>query len=293
MPDIKLFVCCHQKCAVPDHPLLIPMQVGAALSKNYFNGFVTDDTGDNISPRNREYCELTAQYWAWKNCNADYIGFFHYRRYLYPDSTARRPYIIKNRLNLSVLQQLQYESFPETIQQYDMILPRGENMFMPVRKQYASAKFHHRRDLQIIEDIIREKSPDYISAMEEYLNGTICYFGNIYIMRKAVFQNYCTWLFGILSEFDRRADISKYSAQERRADGYLAERLLGIYVTLQRDQLKVLELPRVHFLTKQAYARGVLVNTMLPPGTRRRSLIKNVIRQRDRHEYQIKGSSVS
>ncbi len=27
------------------------------------------------------YCELTAQYWAWKNEDADYYGFCHYRRY--------------------------------------------------------------------------------------------------------------------------------------------------------------------------------------------------------------------
>lgn len=41
-----------------------------------------DDEGDNISERNKTYCELTAQYWAWKNEEADYYGFFHYRRYL-------------------------------------------------------------------------------------------------------------------------------------------------------------------------------------------------------------------
>ena len=41
-----------------------------------------DNTGENISEKNSMYCELTAQYWAWKNLNADYYGFFHYRRYL-------------------------------------------------------------------------------------------------------------------------------------------------------------------------------------------------------------------
>lgn len=41
-----------------------------------------DNEGDNISGKNPDYCELTAQYWAWKNIDCDYYGFFHYRRYL-------------------------------------------------------------------------------------------------------------------------------------------------------------------------------------------------------------------
>lgn len=42
-----------------------------------------DNEGDNISDRNRMYCELTAYYWAWKNdTQADYYGFWHYRRYM-------------------------------------------------------------------------------------------------------------------------------------------------------------------------------------------------------------------
>ena len=43
-------------------------------------GFFLDNQGDNISARNKSYCELTTQYWAWKNQEADYYGFCHYRR---------------------------------------------------------------------------------------------------------------------------------------------------------------------------------------------------------------------
>ena len=58
MADIKLFVCCHQQSAVPKHPLLVPIQVGAALSDRRFPGFIPDDTRWNISEKNRSYCEL-------------------------------------------------------------------------------------------------------------------------------------------------------------------------------------------------------------------------------------------
>ena len=37
-------------------------------------GYTGDHTGDNISLKNANYCELTGLYWAWKNLEADYIG---------------------------------------------------------------------------------------------------------------------------------------------------------------------------------------------------------------------------
>ena len=41
-----------------------------------------DDTGDNISDLAKYFSELSVQYWAWKNVDADYYGLCHYRRYL-------------------------------------------------------------------------------------------------------------------------------------------------------------------------------------------------------------------
>jgi len=246
--DIKLFVCCHHPVSVPKHPLLVPVQVGAALADAQFPGFLHDDTGDNISEKNRSYCELTAQYWAWKNVEADYYGFFHYRRYLYPDAKAKRPYRIEEKASLSLLEKLGYAGFEDLIGQYDLIAPIGENMYSSVRKHYEKAAFHHKKDLDLAVNILRGQSPEYTRAVGLHLSGTVCYFGNIFIMRRQVFHDYCAWLFPILEEFDRRADTSGYSPQEQRADGYLAERLFGIYYTYRSGQMRTLGLPRVHFI---------------------------------------------
>lgn len=274
MADIKLFVCCHQQIQVPAHPLLNPIQVGAALADTRFPGFLHDDSGENISEKNRAYCELTAQYWAWKNVEADYLGFFHYRRYLYPDENAKRPYRIEGAPTPELLAKLDFERFPELISQYDLIFPMGEDMRIFVRDHYRKAPFHHGKDLALVEEIIRARRPAYIADMEAYLSGTACYFGNIFIMRRNVFQDYCGWLFPILAEFDRRADLSGYGPQEQRVDGYLAERLLGIWITHHR-KLKTLELPRVHFLENpMARRRKKFINFLLPPGSLRRSMAK-------------------
>ena len=276
MAEIKLFVSCHQPAAVPQHPLLNPIQVGAALTEEQFSGFLQDDVGDNISEKNRAYCELTAQYWAWKNVQADYYGFFHYRRYLYPVERASRPYRIEGAPTLKMLDKLGYNSFAELIPQYDLILPKGENMHLSVREHYAQAPFHHSKDLSLVEEIIRKRYPKYTTAMEEYLSGTMCYFGNIFILNQDVFQDYCGWLFPILAEFDRRTDLANYSPPERRVDGYLAERLLGIWAAHHKE-LRTLELPRVHFIKDPAERRKKeLLNFLLPPGSKRRSKIKKL-----------------
>lgn len=273
MADIKLFVCCHQQTLVPAHPLLVPIQVGAAFADVHFPGFLHDDMGDHISYKNRSYCELTAQYWAWKNVEADYYGFFHYRRYLYPDQQAKRPYRIEKEPSPAVLERLNYAQFTELIPQYDLILPKGENMYIPVREHYAKAPYHHAKDLELIVQIILELHPEYKTAVGRYLSGTICYFGNIHIMRKQIFQDYCAWLFPILEEFDQRADVSNYNPQEQRISGYLAERLLGVYRTYHQE-LNVLELPRVHFGVD--YKKRLLYY-LLPPGSVRRSFIKRLL----------------
>lgn len=279
MDDIKLFVCCHQRVQVPDHPLLVPIQVGAALADSHFPGYLHDDAGDNISVKNRSYCELTAQYWAWKNVEADYYGFFHYRRYLYPDINAKLPYRVERDVSLPLLDKLGYKHFAELIQQYDLIAPKSENMYVPVREHYANAPFHHRKDMELMEQIVRERHPEMGEALETYLSGTVCYFGNIYIMRREIFHDYCSWLFPILEEFDRRAETSDYSPQEQRVDGYLAERLLGIYVTFWCSELKRLNLPRVHFIKDAAErSKKQIINFLLPPGSVQRSKVKRLKR---------------
>lgn len=280
MADIKLFVCCHQPTAVPEHPLLIPIQAGAALAEERFPGFLYDDIGDNISNKNRSYCELTAQYWAWKNITVDYYGFFHYRRYLYPDQSAKRPYCIKREPSVRLLDKLGYAQFAELISQHDLILPKSENMYIPVREHYAKAPFHRQKDLMLIEQIIREHYPEYEMALEEHFSDTFCYFGNIFIMGRDVFQDYCGWLFPILEEFDRRADTSGYSQQEQRVDGYLAERLLGVYITRMRRELsvRILELPRVHMEPMgMSNLRKQLLYYGLPPGSNRRAIVKKCV----------------
>ena len=57
MSDIKIFISCNRESYVPQHPLLYPIQTGAANADCHFEGMLHDDEGeDQISQRNTTYC---------------------------------------------------------------------------------------------------------------------------------------------------------------------------------------------------------------------------------------------
>ena len=78
--DIKIIIASHKKYKTADEEMYIPIQVGAE-GKEKIEGYIQDNTGENISLKNPYFCELTGLYWAWKNLDADYVGLVHYRRY--------------------------------------------------------------------------------------------------------------------------------------------------------------------------------------------------------------------
>ena len=124
---------------------------------------------------------------------------------------------------------------------------------------------------------VRTQYPAYVKPLNAYLSGSMCYFGNIFIMKKTVFRHYCSWLFSILEAFDQQTDLAGRHPQAQRADGYLAERLLGGYAEYLRMQgrTKILELPRVLFIPERRnYCKAKVKNFLVPPGTRRRAVVK-------------------
>lgn len=74
MNKLKILVACHKAVEVFENDVYVPIHVGKALHPNLELGFISDNIGDNISMKNPFYSELTAQYWAWKNLDTEYVG---------------------------------------------------------------------------------------------------------------------------------------------------------------------------------------------------------------------------
>ena len=108
----------------------------------------------------------------------------------------------------------------------------------------------HTEDLKALLDVIARLQPDYYQAAQQYLDGDIAYFCNLFIMNSALFNRYCEWLFPLLDELERVIDIENYTAEGQRTIGHLAERLLGIYIFYLRQHshdIRIKELQTVLF----------------------------------------------
>ena len=247
--SICLLVACHQATFVPPHPFLHPIQTGTSLSSVYLPNVWHDNEHDNISDRNPAYCELTAVYWAWKNLRTDHIGLMHYRRYFCFDSKLKPSadgIIHLAGLGDNTLEQLKYNKnhIRNILNNNDIILPCPINIYrmthyslLTVQEQYAASPGHDLSDLDRAVKIICRLYRDYRQDAYRYLNAENGWFFNMFIMRQAQFSAYCQWLFPILDTLYSEKP-GQEGTYEGRMVGFVAERLLGIYMTHLRRTRK-------------------------------------------------------
>lgn len=227
--DIKILVAAHKQYWMPHDKVYLPLHVGAEGKQDL--GFTKDNTGDNISSKNPNFCELTGLYWAWKNLACEYIGLCHYRRYF-----AHKP----KSSELAEKKKAIYskEDYEKLLQKYDVILPTKRNYYIEsVRSHYEHA--HHKSDLDEVERIIAEKYPEYSDAFNTVMDRTKLHILNMFVMKKELFAQYCQWLFDIEFELEKRIDISDYDAYNARIYGFLSERLFNVW--LEKQGLKIVE----------------------------------------------------
>lgn len=231
--NIKLLVAAHKKYQMPNDSIYLPLHVGAE-GKNQIEGFTPDNTGDNISSKNPYYCELTGLYWAWKNLDADYIGLCHYRRYF---SLAKKIPKTENEKFKVVLSKTQLE---EKLANYDIILPKQRNYYIEtIYNHYKHTMYIE--PLDIAGQVLSEKYPEYVKEFEGLKHTTKMHAFNMFIMKKEMLDKYCTWLFDVLGEVEKRVDTSQYTDFHKRFFGRISERLLDVWI--KTNGYKYAEIP--------------------------------------------------
>ncbi len=279
-PKIRIFMCTHKPYSLLP-PLACAVQGGAAL-RPPIEGTIPDvGEGGSISEKNPEYCELTVQYYAWKNEDADYYGFCHYRRFFGFGAKTVRPYLaygtISERKVARLLSTPTEISSLITGSHYDIIVPRPEHMGESVREQYANSEHCYAEDLDLFIALLKRRYPHLSLHASGYLLKDKQYFCNMFIMKRELFFEYCEHLFPLLEEFDR-CKTPHGDFQSDRTDGYLAERFFGIYLSYLRatGQAKVYECPRID--TECPRSKRILWR-LFPPETKRRFLLKRLLRR--------------
>lgn len=208
--DSRVYVITHKEFAMPSDSLYVPLQVGVAVNKDL--GFLRDNIGDNIANKNENFCELTGLYWIWKNVNCDIAGLCHYRRYFLQDNKM-----------------LTSRAVESIMQDYDIILPNSS--FTNKGNLFEQFKTHH--DISNILEcgtIIKEKYPDDYNGFLWCMNCNFMSVGNMIIAKKKIMDEYCSWLFDILFEFEKRINIKIYDEYQKRMMGFLSERLIRVWI---------------------------------------------------------------
>jgi hypothetical protein len=285
---LKILVCCHKKTELPQNDIFLPIHAGASLSGN--SGADLSDESltdsplniqrddecnekkcDNISSKNKNYCELTAIYWAWKNIrtlypNLKYIGLNHYRRFFIFGKTNRRI----TSIDYERLSDISFPIMPENLNLKDntIIIPRGTVFNNTLHEHYCL--YHHSDDYWLLKETIKNMYPDYYASFINYFEKNYVFLPyNMFIMPLSIFDDYCSWLFPILSEVEAKSNYKTYNDKQQRIFGYMAERLFGVYIF--HNKLKKLELP-VAFINPET--AGTVHKTSL------KKIIKTALRKK-------------
>lgn len=239
MMNIKIIIATHKKYQMPSDVMYLPIHVGKEGKEDI--GYQGDNTGDNISLKNSNFCELTGLYWAWKNLDCDYLGLTHYRRHFCLKKTKDKfkSVLSSNELNL-------------LLQDIDVIVPKKRNYYIETVYNHYSHTFY-KEDLDITRKILERRFPKYLKAFDEVMAGKTLHIYNMFVMKKDLADKYCEWLFDVLFELEKELDISSYNTFESRVFGRVSERLLDVWIktnNVSYREIPVIYMERINWYKK-------------------------------------------
>jgi len=208
----------HRDKPLANKPVLktwfCPIQAGAEITDKRIAPLL-DNTGYNISAKNKMYSEMTATYWVWKNTSHDWKGICHYRRHLLIND-AQLATLADG--NLDAILPLPYICFPNTLAQFRRFVSEEvKNTLLSSLKTLHPAQYDN-----------------YLSI----LNGQYQYTYNLVAARREVFDAYCSWIFAVLEFMERSSDKLPEIATTR-ALSYAAEVLTSLYFLYNSVKLNI------------------------------------------------------
>ena len=250
--DIKIFVTYKDKHKIIKSDIITPIQTGRAIADEVFEGMIGDDTGDNISSKNNKYCELTAQYWTWKNYeeigNPNYIGFMHYRRHLIFDKNAKLPkekwlnhsewYKNKN-VDISyfaddkILGTIKSNADCYLVKEFDY----SKYIVKSIKDEFITWSPRMYDALVSCQKVVSQEFPEYGKVSKEILDGHKKFLCNMFVMKKELFFEYNEFLFKVLSKLENIVNSKYFTSFEYRYLGFCGEYLLTCFLRKKIDEI--------------------------------------------------------
>lgn len=219
-----------------------PIQVGRDLCDKTVAD-ITDNTGDNISKKNCNYCELTALYWIWKN------------RLCVGDSSDGNRFNDGEKAISIGMEEASREYQYYGLAQYRRMFELSEDDLLRLCSNDVDALLpyplpydpdiheHHKRyikepDWMALNSALSELQPKYAKVFPDILKQRFLYNYNVIIAKKEVLEDYCRWLFPILARVEELSE-PKGSERADRYIGYMGETLETLYFMHNADRLNV------------------------------------------------------
>ena len=219
-----IYIVTHKNVPLPELTGYQPIQVGGATDA--FPGCIRDNTGDNISDMNAQYCELTALYWIWKNTDDKFKGLVHYRRYF-----GRRM------LSSSEKDILREDELQDMLKQSDIVAARPTVYHVNAREQLLM-ECCSRENFDRLASILKTVRPAYADSFDSFFSGNRASQYNMMYCARELFDAYCEWLFPMLFRLGEQADLTDANAYQQRLYGFLAERLMNVWMLGSRLRVK-------------------------------------------------------
>lgn len=201
------------------------VQAGSENNKP-INNYLKDNTLENISYKNKSYCELTVLYWIWKNRNYDINGLTHHRRFFF---------------NRKIFPQiLNIDEIETALTTKEIIVPKPIFVERSVEWQYKEV--HVDQDYDLCREVIKRDFGEFLDAFNFSSKQNYLYPYNMLITRKNILDDYCSFLFPILEKLEQLIDISERNGYQQRVFGFLAERLFQTWL-IKNDSLDLIEFP--------------------------------------------------
>ena len=235
------YIMMHKRSAIPCASWMTPVGLGGYWTEGMFEK--DNKIEPNISHLNKFYCELTGIFHVWKYTSSEVVGISHYRRFLnliplkdgargWFSAPATEPFFDL------LSDDRQAERAMALLSDHDIILPMAIHSKSSVENDYISAHGSHEwmKFISLLDDKYGELNHGLKYAKKNYL----C---NMLIVRRSLFDEYCTCLFDVIDETFNECGIPEEVLQARyqpfRYPGYLAERFMSAFVNIKN--LKVYE----------------------------------------------------
>lgn len=215
-----------------DNSLYKNLLVGASLGNKGNSDAIFDNSGKNISNKNKSFCELTGLYWMCQNTDDVVMGLVHYRRFFIYDNHI---------LNKSDVNKI--------LNKYDIILPlRDPYIFSGYTADRFFGLAHDPLIWTLCRDSIYKLHPEYVNDFDWFSKQTTGYCFNMFVAQADLVKKYSDWLFSILFNLENEVDLSNYDSYNQRMFGFLSERLFNVWI--HHQNLKIKECP-VKFMEHQ------------------------------------------